>query len=78
MKTAISIPDPIFEAAESLAKQLGLSRSELYTRAVMTFIETHRDEDVTKALDQVYAQETTSLDPVLEQLQLISLSWNEW
>ncbi|MEM6753148.1 MAG: ChpI protein, partial [Cyanobacteria bacterium P01_C01_bin.38] len=33
MKTAISIPDPLFEAAEQFAKRLGLSRSELYAMA---------------------------------------------
>lgn len=32
MKTAISIPDPIFEAAEGFARRLGMSRSELYAR----------------------------------------------
>lgn len=33
MKTAISLPDSVFEEAEALAKQLGLSRSELYKSA---------------------------------------------
>ncbi len=34
MKTAISIPDEIFEQAERLAKTRGWSRSELYANAV--------------------------------------------
>lgn len=34
MKTAISLPDSVFEEAEALAQQLGLSRSELYTKAL--------------------------------------------
>lgn len=33
MKTAISLPDSVFEEAEALAQKLGLSRSELYTNA---------------------------------------------
>jgi hypothetical protein len=36
MKTAISIPDAIFEQAEELAQKQGLSRSELYTKAICT------------------------------------------
>ena len=32
MKTAISIPYPIFEAAEQLVQQLGISRSHLSSR----------------------------------------------
>ena len=34
MKTAVSIPDAVFDAAERLAERLGLSRSELYARAI--------------------------------------------
>lgn len=37
MKTAVSIPDPIFEAAEAMSKRLGLSRSELYARALQAY-----------------------------------------
>jgi predicted DNA-binding protein len=34
MKTAISLPDEVFESAEQLAKRLGKSRSELYALAI--------------------------------------------
>ena len=39
MKTAISIPDPLFGAAERLAKHLGISRSQLYQRALQAFLQ---------------------------------------
>ena len=57
MKTAISIPDPIFQAAEQLAKRKGLSRSELYTQAVSAYISAHCHDDVTELLNQVYGPE---------------------
>jgi len=38
MKTAISIPDQIFQQAEFLANELGMSRSELYSKAIEAFI----------------------------------------
>ena len=38
MKTAVSIPDPIFQAAEDLDKRLGLSRSELFARALKAYV----------------------------------------
>ena len=41
MKTAVTIPDPVFKAAEKLAKRLGVSRSELYARAVAEFSGKH-------------------------------------
>lgn len=78
MKTAISIPNPIFEAAEQLAKELGISRSELYTTAVATYIEAHRSEDVTGKLNQIYADEASTIDPVLLQLQKASLDGESW
>jgi predicted transcriptional regulator len=42
VKTAISIPDTIFEDAERLAKRRGWSRSELYARAVADFVKAER------------------------------------
>ena len=54
MKTASSIRDEIFAAAERTAKALGMSRSELYTRAVDEFVARHSGEQVTDRLNAVY------------------------
>jgi metal-responsive CopG/Arc/MetJ family transcriptional regulator len=53
MKTAVSIPDPVFEEAEQLAKRLNTSRSELYARALARFIGEHAPERVTQAINEV-------------------------
>ena len=78
MKTAISIPDMVFEAAEQVAKELGVSRSELYTRAVESFVRVRRDEDVTEALNRVYATEPSDLDPVVAKAQSAALGRETW
>lgn len=78
MKTAISVPDSIFEAAEDLAKRLGMSRSQLYTTAVTRFLEYFQDKAVTQALDEVYSESDASVDPVLWQMQLHALPEEEW
>lgn len=78
MKTAISLPDPVFEEAEILAKRLGMSRSELYATAVAQFVATHREEDITDALNEVYAGNDSAVDPVLNQLQWLALPNEEW
>ncbi|HEY0782399.1 MAG TPA: hypothetical protein VGE98_08095 [Thermoanaerobaculia bacterium] len=78
MKTAISIPDPIFEAAEDLAKKMRISRSELYARAVDGFVQTRRGEEITAALNRVYAEESSELDPVMAKLQFDSLKPEDW
>lgn len=78
MKTAISMPDAVFEAAEKLAKRLHLSRSELFTRAVSAYVQEGADDDVTARLDEVYARESSALDPVIEQVQFASLPREHW
>lgn len=51
MKTAISIPDEIFEEAEKAAKRLGLSRSELFTRALKAFLNERSERSITSSYD---------------------------
>jgi predicted DNA-binding protein len=80
MKTAISIPDPVFEAAEDLARRLGKSRSQLYSEALQAFIGQHRDDDITARLNAIYDADPdlSKLDPVLEALQLEVLRREDW
>ncbi|MDP6453761.1 MAG: hypothetical protein QF898_10670 [SAR202 cluster bacterium] len=78
MKTAISIPNPLFEAAESLAKELGMSRSELYSTAVKAYIKSHRYDGVTERLNEIYAEESSELDDVLSEMQWRSLPKEDW
>lgn len=78
MKTAISIPDKIFGEAESVAKRLGMSRSQLYAKALSSFVENNREDSVTEALDRLYATENSSLDLVVLELQKTSLPREEW
>lgn len=78
MKTAISIPDSVFHAAESLAKRLGISRSELFRQAVDAYIETHKTDRVREALDEVYSQEPSGVDEALSQMQSASLPEEDW
>ena len=40
MKTAVSIPEHVFEQAERVARSRGWTRSYLYTEAVRAFMET--------------------------------------
>jgi len=78
MKTAISIPDPIFQAAEGLARRLGMSRSQLYAKAVSEYMDTHRNQNVTEILNEIYRNESSSLDDELRSMQSQSLPKEEW
>ncbi|MDY0002133.1 MAG: hypothetical protein RBU30_12620 [Polyangia bacterium] len=78
MKTAISIPDDLFRAAERASSRLGITRSELYQRALALFLSRNDDRAVTEALDRVYGEEREPLDPLLEQMQAASLEREPW
>lgn len=78
MKTAISIPDDIFQSAEQLARRLGVSRSELYVQALKSYLQEHHEEGVTEALNTIYEDIRAQLDPVLQQVQTRSLPRDDW
>ena len=81
MKTAISLPDSLFESADALAARLGISRSALYARALEAFLADQRRGAVTRRLDAVYEREPTyaKLDSGVERMQALTLSRRtEW
>ena len=80
MKTAVSLPDPVFHEAEQLARRLRVPRSRLYATAIASFVKRHRSKGVTEALNEVYgdAKEDSNLDPVLQKLQERSLRREKW
>jgi predicted transcriptional regulator len=80
MKTAISIPDALFEEAEQLAKTRGWSRSELYANAVTAYVNSERFAGVREKLDSVYGgnQVESSVDPLIAGAQVQSLPREKW
>ena len=80
MKTAVSIPDRVFESAEKLAARLGVSRSQLYAKALASLVEKHREDLITSRLNEVYGRggEESSLDRKVSNLQSRSLAREKW
>jgi antitoxin MazE6 len=78
VKTAISIPDQTFQDAEETAARLGISRSELYARAVRAYVDAEQDEHVTEALNAVYADQPSEVDAALSAAQSATLPSDEW
>jgi DNA-binding transcriptional MocR family regulator len=75
METAVTIPDSLFRQAEELAAALGISRNDLYAAALAEFI---RDRRVTERLNEVYENNDSNLDAVIERLQEVSLPAERW
>jgi len=78
MKTAISIPDPLFREAERLTKRLRIPRSQLYAKALEAYLQRQRSKGIKEALDEVYGTESSELDPVMTQLQAMALTREDW
>ena len=79
MKTAISLPDALFESAEALAHRLGVSRSELFANAVAEFIAQHDRTRLTERLNAIYADAAHDApDLGLAALQARSLARDKW
>ena len=78
MKTAISIPNPIFYAAEDMAHRLSMSRSEFFTTAVSEYMKNHKYQDVTELLNQLYKNNDSKLDDELSSMQFSSIKKDEW
>jgi predicted transcriptional regulator len=78
MKTAISIPDEVFAEADRLAQKLKQSRSQLYSCAVREYVARHSDDDVTAALDALYAQEAPADDAFRVAAAKRTLERSEW
>ena len=78
MKTAISIPESIYRAAEKLAAHLGMTRSALYTQAIKKFLLEFRNDKVTERLNEIYEKEQSSLDQALGNMQALFIKEDEW
>jgi metal-responsive CopG/Arc/MetJ family transcriptional regulator len=78
MKTAISIPDSLFEVIEETAKEMGVSRSKLFSLAVKEFLKDRNIENVTNRLNECYDKDSSKLNKNIESAQLSSISGEEW
>ncbi|MDF1526497.1 MAG: CopG family transcriptional regulator [bacterium] len=60
MKTAISIPDDLFRKVEEFSSEHGISRSEVFARAVEEYFEKRRSWELLEAVNRACDQGETS------------------
>jgi len=77
VKTAISIPDDVFRRAERFAKQRKLSRSELYTAALVRMLEAEPKGDLTRAYDSAFDDEGKDSFVEAAANRLLAVEWSE-
>lgn len=78
MKTAVSIPNSLFEGAERLAKRTRKSRSQLYSDAVREYLARHAPDAVTEGMDRACEELGTKSDPFVSVAVSRILERTEW
>jgi metal-responsive CopG/Arc/MetJ family transcriptional regulator len=78
MKTAVSIPDDVFDGAERLARRTKKSRSQLFSDALKEYVARHATEEVTDAMDRVCAELGTPSDAFARAAAHRVLKSSEW
>jgi hypothetical protein len=82
MKTAISVPDETFEKASRRAHDLGMSRSEFFTRAAARYLDELDSESVTRQIDLTVAalaeQDDSAADAVVVGKRVLSDASGDW
>ena len=78
MKTAVSVPDDVFQGAERLARREGRSRSEVYSAAVREYVARHDPDAVVTALDKVVTELGQGIDPFVEAATTRTLGSIDW
>jgi metal-responsive CopG/Arc/MetJ family transcriptional regulator len=73
MKTAISLPDTLYEDAEKTAKSMGIPRSQLFAKALEEFISHHKKESITEKYNEIYSQLASKDISNIESISIINL-----
>lgn len=78
MKTAVSVPDDVFERAERLAKRERRSRSDVYSAALREYVARHAPDEIAEALDLVLRDVGDGVDPFVDAASRRTLADSDW
>jgi len=78
MKTAISLPDVVFERADQLASKMRVSRSQLYVMALEKFISEQERDNVTTKINDFIDRHGQPTDPVFLDAAVSDMKKVEW
>ena len=78
MEPATLLSEAIQIEAMTLAQQLGISLTDLYSDAIATYLRKHNRQTILEQLNQVYPEQSSALDPAIAALQYASLPHEDW
>jgi metal-responsive CopG/Arc/MetJ family transcriptional regulator len=69
IKTAISVEEPLFQEMEALAKELAVSRSQVFALAARDFVQQHKAHRLLAAINAAYTEPDTEETAVMERMR---------
>jgi metal-responsive CopG/Arc/MetJ family transcriptional regulator len=78
MKTAVSIPDEVFQRVERFARKSKRSRSEVFSAALREYIARHAPDEVTEAINRAIDQVGDQKDDFVATAARRVLEKTEW
>ncbi len=78
MKTAVSIPDDVFQDADRIARRSKKSRSQLYSDALREYVARHSPDEITETMNRVVNSLDEPIDPFVRSAGRRTLLRNEW
>jgi metal-responsive CopG/Arc/MetJ family transcriptional regulator len=78
MKTAVSIPDDVFEQVERFARRTKRSRSEVFGAALREYIARHAPDEVTDAINRAVYEIGDQTEDFVAAAALRVLEKTEW
>ena len=78
MKTAVSIPDGLFQEAERQATTNKISRSQLYANALAAYLREERGRRITEQMNRALEEIDQTPDPVWQAVQIAAMKRSEW
>jgi metal-responsive CopG/Arc/MetJ family transcriptional regulator len=67
VKTAISLPEPLFQRAETVAHELRISRSQLVAKALDEFVKRYERQALIETINRAYEDDP----PTSEEKELL-------
>ena len=78
MKTAISLPQDVFEQADALARRTRRSRSQLVAEALREYVSRHAEDEITAQLDRTVGALSEPPDGFVAAAAARTLEQVEW
>ena len=78
MKTAVSIPDDVFEKVERFAQKAKRSRSEVFSAALREYMARHAPDEITEAINRAVENIGDQSDEFVAAASRRVLEKTEW